>query len=62
MMPDIILLKVKTFHQNSANRFSTARKKPVAPPPPPSLNKVKKQFKEKSFGKKAEQIAKIKDS
>ena len=43
MMPYIIILKVRKFHQPTANRFSTARKKPVGPPivpPPPSLNKV----------------------
>ena len=29
MMPYIIILKVRKFHQTTANRFSTARKKPV---------------------------------
>ena len=29
MMPYVIILKVIKFHQPTANRFSTARKKPV---------------------------------
>ena len=29
MMPYIIILKVRKFHQPTASRFSTARKKPV---------------------------------
>ena len=29
MMPYIIILKVRKFHQPTANRFSTARKKAV---------------------------------
>ena len=45
MMPYIIILKVRKFHQTTASRFSTARKKPVGgahcAPPPPSLNRVK---------------------
>ena len=43
MMPYIIILKVRKFHQPTANRFSTARKKPVgeAHCAPPSLNRVK---------------------
>ena len=47
MMLYIIMLKVRKFHQPTANRFSTPRKKPVGvgghnvPPPPPSLNRVK---------------------
>ena len=45
MMPYIIILKVRKFHQTTASRFSTARKKPVGGgtlcPPPPSLNRVK---------------------
>ena len=44
MMPYIIMLKVRKFHQTTASRFSTARKKPVGgahcAPPPPSLNRV----------------------
>ena len=43
MMTYIIILKVRKFHQPTASRFSTARKKPVGGtlPPPPSLNRVK---------------------
>ena len=43
MMPYIIILKVRKFHQTTASRFSTARKKPVggAHCAPPSLNRVK---------------------
>ena len=44
MMPYIIILKVRKFHQPTANRFSTARKKPVGGGghnAPPSLNSVK---------------------
>ena len=43
MMPYIIILKVRKFHQTTASRFSTARKKPVGGHivPPPSLNRVK---------------------
>ena len=44
MMPYIIILKVRKFHQTTASRFSTARKKPVGGAhcaPPPSLNRVK---------------------
>ena len=44
VMPYIIILKVRKFHQPTASRLSTARKKPVGgtlPPPPPSLNRVK---------------------
>ena len=37
MMPYIIILKVRKFHQPTASRFSTARKKPVGG----TLNKVK---------------------
>ena len=33
-MPYIIILKVRKFHQPIANRFSTARKKPVGHNPP----------------------------
>ena len=29
MMPYIIILKVRKFHQPTANRFSTAKQKPV---------------------------------
>ena len=29
MMPDIIILKVRKFRQPTANRFSTARQKPI---------------------------------
>ena len=36
MMRYIIILKVRKFHQTTANRFSTAR---IVPPP--SLNRVK---------------------
>ena len=32
MMPYIVILKVRKFHQPTASRFSTARKKPVPPP------------------------------
>ena len=38
-MAYIIILKVRKFHQPTANRFSTARKKPVVPRP--SLNLLK---------------------
>ena len=45
MMPCVIILKVRKFHQSTINRFGTAGKKPVGghnvPPPPPSLNRVK---------------------
>ena len=44
MMPHIIILKVRNFHQPTASRFSTARKKPVRGGGhivPPSLNRVK---------------------
>ena len=45
IMPYIIILKARKFHQACANRFSTAKKKPVGgaqcAPPPPSLNRVK---------------------
>ena len=43
MMPYIIILKVRKFHQPTASRFSTARKKPVGRGHivPPSLNRVK---------------------
>ena len=44
MMPYIIILKVRKFHQPTGSRFSTARKKPVGGAhcaPPPSLNRVK---------------------
>ena len=43
MMPYIIILKVRKFHQPTPNRFSTARKKPVEGPVcnPPSLHRVK---------------------
>ena len=43
MMLYIIILKVRKFHQPTASRFSTARKKPVGGTlcPPPSLNRVK---------------------
>ena len=46
MMPYIIILKVRKFHQTTASRFSTARKKPVggAHCAPPSLNRVKIKF------------------
>ena len=46
MMPYIIILKVRKFHQTTASRFSTARKKPVggAHCAPPSLNRVKGYF------------------
>ena len=40
MMPYIIILKVRKFHQPTASRLSTAKKKPVLCPPPPSLNRV----------------------
>ena len=30
MMPYVIILKVRKFHQPTANRFSTARQKPVS--------------------------------
>ena len=43
MMPYIIILKVRKFHQTTASRLSTARKKPVGGGhivPPPSLNRV----------------------
>ena len=45
MMPYIIILKVRKFHQTIANRFSTARQKPAGGtlcPPPQSLNRVNK--------------------
>ena len=47
MMPYIIILKVRKFHQPTANRFSTARKKPVGRgtmclPPQPEQTKQKK--------------------
>ena len=43
MMPYIIILKVGKFHQLTANRFSTARKKPVGGQcAPPGLNRVKR--------------------
>ena len=47
MMPYIIILKVRKFHQTTASRFSTARKKPVggAHCAPPSLNRVNQIFK-----------------
>ena len=38
MMPYIIILKVRKFHQPTASRFSTAKKKPVGGHP--SLNRV----------------------
>ena len=43
MMPYIIILKVRKFHQPTANRFSTERKEPAggAQFAPPSLNRVK---------------------
>ena len=43
MMPYIIILKVRKFHQTTASRFSTARKKTCRGGhivPPPSLNRV----------------------
>ena len=43
MMPYIIILKVRKFHQPTESRFSTARKKPVGGRGyivPPSLNRV----------------------
>ena len=45
MMPYIIILKVRKFHQPTASLFSTARKKPVGGThcAPPSLNRVKVQ-------------------
>ena len=36
MMPYIIILKVRKFHQPTANRFSTAKKKPMG-----AMNRVK---------------------
>ena len=39
IMPYIIILKARNFHQPTANRFSTARKEPVGGPS--SLNRVK---------------------
>ena len=43
MMPYIIILKVRKFHQPTASRFSTAREKHAGGGGhnPPSLNKVK---------------------
>ena len=47
MMPYIIMLKVRKFHQSTRNRFGTAGKKPVGGGGggtqcgPPSLNRVK---------------------
>ena len=43
MMPYIIILKVRKFHQPTASRFCRAKKKPVGGhnvPPPPTLNRV----------------------
>ena len=40
MMPYIIILKVRKFHQPTASRFRTARKKPVGGP---SLNRVNEE-------------------
>ena len=46
MMPFIILVKVGKFHEPTANRFSTARQKPVGGTrcPLPSLIRVKMSF------------------
>ena len=42
MMPYIIILKVRKFHQSTISRFSTAGKNPVGGHNvPPSLNRVK---------------------
>ena len=44
MMPYIVILKIRKFHQSTINRFGTAGKKPVgggAHCAPPSLNRVK---------------------
>ena len=45
MMPYIIILKVRKFHQSTRNRFGTAGKKPVGGGRQnvPSLNRVKKR-------------------
>ena len=48
MMPYKIIVKVRKFHQPTANRFCTARQKPVGGgtlcSPPPSLNRVKEEL------------------
>ena len=45
MMPYIIILKVRKFHQPTANGFGTARQKPTLP----SLNRVKAQVQKDDF-------------
>ena len=49
IMPYIIILKVREFHQPTASRFSTARKNPVGLCPPPSLNRLKGRCKRENI-------------